>query len=71
MTRRRGTPVVPTDRKQPPNKDRSNRADRSNTDRQAREHRSGEGADSALASLKSIERDRQKTQPPEDDSSEE
>jgi hypothetical protein len=59
------------DRKQPANKDRSNLADRSNTDRQARERRSGEGADSALASLKSIERDRQKTQPPEDGSSDE
>lgn len=57
------------DRKQPTNKDRSNLADRSNTDRHARERRSGEGADSALANLKSIEREREQSKPPEDGAS--
>jgi hypothetical protein len=54
------------DRKQPSNKDRSNDADRTGTDRRARERRSGEGSESALASLKHIERDRRRTQPPAD-----
>lgn len=40
--------------------DRSNHADR-RAERQQRERRSGEGAASALANLKSIELDRQKT----------
>ncbi len=69
MTRRRGLPAQNMDRKQPINKDRSNVADRSNTDRHARERRSGEGADSALANLKSIERDREQAKPSEDGSS--
>jgi hypothetical protein len=54
------------DRRQPANKDRSNLADRSTTDRHARERRSGEGADSALANLKSIEREREQSKAPED-----
>lgn len=66
MTRRRGIPALNMDRSQPSNKDRSNMADRSNTDRHARERRSGEGADSALANLRSIERDREQSKPPED-----
>ena len=53
------------DRKQPVSKDRSNQADRGNTDRYARERRSGEGSDSALANWKSIERDREKSRPVE------
>jgi hypothetical protein len=51
------------DRKPPVSKDRSNQADRGNTDRYARERRSGEGSDSALANWKSIERDREKSRP--------
>ncbi len=52
--------------KQPANKDRSNEADRSGTDRRAREGRSGEGSESALATLKSIERDRKRSKPADD-----
>lgn len=55
------------DRKQPTNKERSNDADRTGTDRRSRERRSGEGADSALATLKNIEQDRQRSRPLEDD----
>lgn len=59
----------PMDRKQPPsNKERSNDADRSGTDRRAREGRSGEGSESALATLKSIERDRKRSRPADDSS---
>lgn len=54
------------DRKQTSNKDRSNEADRSGTDRRAREGRSGEGSESALATLKNIERDRKRSTPAED-----
>ena len=57
------------DRKQPTNKDRSNEADHTGTDRRARERRSGEGADSALATLKTIELDRAQSRPADDDSS--
>jgi hypothetical protein len=56
-------PTSKMDRPQPSNKDRSNDADRSGTDRRARERRTGEGSDSALATLKNIERDRQRNQP--------
>lgn len=56
------------DRKQPTNKDRSNDADRAGTDRHARERRTGEGSESALATLKTIERDRARSRPAEDDS---
>jgi len=55
--------------KQPANKDRSNDADRSGTDRRARDHRTGEGSDSALATLKNMERDRQRSRPDDDGSS--
>lgn len=55
------------DRKQPTNKERSNDADRTGSDRRLRDRRSGEGADSALATLKSIEQDRQRAKPREDD----
>ena len=58
------------DRKQPTNKDRSNDADRSGTDRRARDRRTGEGSESALARLKNIERDRQRSQPEDNASSE-
>jgi hypothetical protein len=62
-------PVIPKmDRKQPANKDRSNEADATGTDRRARERRSGEGSESALANLKNIERDRRRSRP--DDESE-
>jgi hypothetical protein len=65
MTRKRQTlPVM--DRKQPSNKDRSNDADRSGTNRRAQEGRSGEGSESALATLKSIERDRKRSKPADD-----
>jgi len=57
------------DRKQPANKDRSNTADRSGTDRWGRERRTGEGSESALAKLKNIERDRQRSRPGDDDGS--
>jgi hypothetical protein len=60
------SPMPKMDRKQPTNKDRSNDADRSTTDRRAREQRTGEGAESALATLKNIERDRRRTQPDDD-----
>jgi hypothetical protein len=60
---------VKDDRKQPAAKERSNVADRgSSTDRRERERRSGEGAQSALANLRNIERDRQKSRPADDDS---
>jgi hypothetical protein len=55
------------ERKQPHNKDRSNDADRSGSDRQLRERRSGEGSESALANLKHIERDRNRSRPADDD----
>lgn len=64
MTRKRQTPAM--DRKQPSNKDRTNEADRSGSDRRARQGRSGEGSDSALATLKSIERDRKRSKPADD-----
>ncbi len=55
------------DRKQPNNKDRSNDADRSGSDRHSRERRSGEGSESALANLKHIEQDRNRSRPADDD----
>ena len=64
------SPKLKMDRKQPANKDRSNDADRSGTDRRARERRTGEGSESALATLKNIERDRRRSQPGNDASSE-
>ena len=57
------------DRPQPSNKDRSNDADRSGVDRRARERRTGEGSDSALATLKNIERDRQRNKPADEGNS--
>ena len=57
------------DVKQPANKDRSNHADRSGTDRYVRERRTGEGSASALDKLKNIERDRQRSRPGDDDGS--
>ena len=56
------------DRKQPTNKERSNDADSAGTDRRARERRTGEGSESALATLKTIEHDRARSRPAEDDS---
>ena len=49
------------DARQPTSKERSNDADRGGSDPRAREHRTGEGSDSALATLKHIERDRQRS----------
>ena len=69
MTRKR-QPKPTTDRKQPSNKERSNQADRTGADRRRWEHRSGEGSESALANLKNIERDREKTRPADDGSAE-
>lgn len=57
------------DRRQPANKERSNDADRSGTDRRLRERRSGEGSASALANLRKIEKDRLRTRLIEDDDS--
>jgi hypothetical protein len=63
--KRQANPTM--DRKpQPSNKERSNDADRSGTDRRGREGRSGEGSESALATLRSIERDRKRARPIED-----
>jgi hypothetical protein len=61
--------ILQMDRRQPTNKDRSNDADQSGADRHARERRSGEGSQSALASLKNIERDRRRSSPDGDGSS--
>ena len=63
-------PLRKMDIKQPANRDRSNNADCSGTDRGARERerRTGEGSESALAKLKNIERDRQRSRPGDDDS---
>jgi hypothetical protein len=58
------------DRKQPSNKNRSNDADRSGADRRRSERRTGEGSESALATLKSIQRDREKIRPADDGNSE-
>ncbi len=67
MRRRKRQPYPAMERnKQPANKDRSNEADHSGTDRRAREGRSGEGSESALATLKSIERDRKRSKPADD-----
>jgi hypothetical protein len=70
MTRKRqAKPEM--DRKQPSNKDRSNEADQTGADRRRREQRrSGEGSESALATLKHIERDRERIKPADDSSSE-
>jgi hypothetical protein len=61
-------PISKMDRKQASNKDRSNDADQSGTDRRARERRTGEGSESALATLKNIERDRQRNKPADEGS---
>jgi hypothetical protein len=63
------TLISKMDRKQPSNKDRSNDADQSGSDRRARERRTGEGSESALATLKNIERDRQRTKPADEGNS--
>jgi hypothetical protein len=60
---RKPSPSSRLDRKQPTYKERSNDADRSGTERSAREQRTGEGSDSALATLKHIERDRRRSWP--------
>lgn len=51
------------ERKQSSDKERSNRDDGKNASRPLRPRRSGEGSESALANLKSIERDRARTVP--------
>ena len=48
--------------------DKSNAADRGASDR-GRERRTGEGSQSALANLKRIERDRERTRPADERSS--
>jgi hypothetical protein len=53
-------------KQQPPPKERANREDRTPAARPSRPRRSGEGADSALANLKTIERDRARTIPADD-----
>ena len=60
---RKSSPTSRTERKQPTRKDRSNDADRSGAERGGRERRTGEGSDSALATLKHIERDRKRSWP--------
>jgi hypothetical protein len=68
MTRKRQ--AKPTmDRKQPSNKNRSNDADRGGADRRRSERRTGEGSESALATLKSIQRDRERIRPADDSNS--
>ena len=68
MTRKRqANPTM--DRKQPSNKERSNESDRTGNDRRRWERRSGEGSESALATLKNIERDRERNRPADDSSS--
>jgi hypothetical protein len=62
-------PISKMDRQQPSKKDRSNDADRSSTDRRGRDRRTGEGSDSALATLKNIERDRQRSKPTDEGNS--
>jgi hypothetical protein len=64
----KSSPSSKMDRKQSTHKERSNDADRSGTDRRPRERRTGEGSDSALATLKNIERDRQRTRPADEGS---
>ena len=54
------------DRTQPTSKDRSNDAGHGAGDRRASAARSGEGSASALATLKRIERDRERTMPKDD-----
>lgn len=66
MTRKRQANPQMDRKKQPSNKERSNDADRSGTDRRARDGRTGEGSASALATLKRIERDRKQSRPADD-----
>lgn len=54
------------ERKQPAPKDRANRDERGSVTRPIRPRRSGEGADSALANLKTIEQDRARSRPADD-----
>ena len=54
------------DRKQPSDKERTN-SDRGGMERSRWEHRTGEGSDSALANLKTIQRHRERTRPVDDD----
>jgi hypothetical protein len=60
---------TPTSKMDPSNKDRSNDADQGGTDKRARDRRTGEGSESALATLKNIERDRQRSKPADEGSS--
>jgi hypothetical protein len=57
--------AAPADRNPP--QDHANHPGR-RVERQPRERRSGEGSESALATLKNIELDRQKSRPPVEDS---
>jgi len=59
----RRQPPAPVDRKPPSNADRPNQVDLGDSDRNVRKRRSGEGSDSALASWKSIERERKRVKP--------
>jgi hypothetical protein len=55
-------------KRQPPPNERSNRDDRGNAPaRPGRPRRTGEGSESALASLRTMERDRARTVPAEDE----
>jgi len=56
-------------RKQPAGKERPNDVDRTGGDRHERKGRTGEGSESALASLKRIERERARATPHREDGS--
>ena len=63
------SPLSKMDRKPPTDNNRSNNADQGGGERRGRERRTGEGSDSALANLKNIERDRQRSKPADEGSS--
>ena len=67
---KRPKPTLKMDRQQATGKGGSIDADRTGFDRRARDKRTGEGADSALATLRNIERDRQRSKPDDEGSSE-
>jgi len=66
---RQPPPSNRAERQQPSdNKGRADQGDRSGTERRSRD-RSGEGAESALVSLRNIERDRARSKPADEGSS--
>ena len=66
---RKPPPTARTERQPIGNKDRPNQADRLGTERRGGARRSGEGSESALASLRTMERDLAKSKPTDDDAS--